>query len=134
MSVALLQAIPTLATALRAAVPATVQVWEHVPETPAPPCVVIEPGDDFVQEDDDATYAEPTMIATLDLFLLVQLDDEHDNESASDQLLQLLPALLDTCRELDDVWIVGMSKPQAFLTTEWVHHGVRVTIQTRVTL
>ena len=134
MSVELLQVIPTLAGALRVALPASVQVWEHVPETPAPPCVVIEPGDDFVQEDDDATFREPTMIATFDLFLLVQLDDEHDNESANTQLLQLLPALLDTCRELDDVWIVGMSKPQAFLTTEWVHHGVRVSVQTRVTL
>jgi hypothetical protein len=134
VSVALLDAIPTLATALRVAVPATVQVWEHVPETPAPPAIILEPGDDFLSEDDEATFREPTMIATLDAFLLVQLDDEHDNASASAQLLAILPAMLDCLRELEDVWIVGMSKPQAFLTTEWVHHGVRVTVQTRVTL
>lgn len=132
MTLQLLDAIPTLATALRAAVPATVQVWDHVPETPAPPCVIIEPGDDFLSEDDQGSFRDPTMIATLDLFLLVRLDDEHDNAKASAQLVELLPAMLDTIRELDDVWIASMGKPQAFLTTEWVHHGMRVTVQTRV--
>lgn len=134
MTLPLLDVIPTFAGALRAAVPASVQVWEHVPETPAPPCLIIEPGDDFVQEDDQATFRDPTMIATFDLFLLVQLDEEHGNEYAAQTLLDVLPAVLDCVRELDDVWIVGMSKPQAFLTTEWVHHGVRITTQTRVTL
>lgn len=134
MSLPVLDVIPTLAAALRVALGPTVQVWEHVPETPAPPCVVIEPGDDFLAEDDEATFRDPTMIATFDMFALVQLDDEHDNASASAQLLTILPALLDCVRSLDDVWVAGMSKPQAFLTTEWVHHGARVTAQTRVTL
>jgi hypothetical protein len=108
-------------------------VHEHVPEEPAPPCAILQPSENFVSEDDDATYAGEVLV-TYDVILLVLLDEEHDNADAGDQMDQLLTAVLDRVRETDDWWLLSIGQPQPMLTTEWAHHGVRVTIQTRVTL
>lgn len=110
-----------------------VTVHRTVPEEVAPPCVVLQPSDPFVTDDDpDQTFAEPYVIS-FDVILLVPLDAEHDNEQASDQLDQLLDALLDALRP-SSWWLGSMGQPAALLTTDWIEHGQRVTVRARVQL
>lgn len=108
-------------------------VHRTVPEALTPPCIVIQPAESFVVDDDpDRTFGEPYAIS-FDVILLVPLDGENDNEQASDQLDALLDGLLDTLR-LSDWWIHGMGQPGPLQTTDWIEHGQRVTVRRRVQL
>jgi hypothetical protein len=103
-------------------------VERTVPEEVAPPAYIIQPADPFVVDDDpDATFSEPYVIA-FDVVALVRLDDEHSNKYASDQLDAMLDDLLDALRESS--WTLGsMGQPGPLFTTEWVCHGQRITVR-----
>jgi hypothetical protein len=108
-------------------------VHPTVPEQPIPPCVIIQPADPFLTlDDDDATFVDPYVIG-FDVLLLVPLDSEHDNEQASVALDALLDELSDTVRP-SAWWIDSMGQPGALLTQDWIEHGQRVTVQTRIQL
>lgn len=108
------------------------QVVDHVPEELQPPVLVIQPAEPFLTEDPDATYAGE-VLATYDVLALVDLGEEQDNEAAANQLDALLTAVLEVVRA-GDWWLLSVSQPQPFATTDWVHHGCRATIRTRTTL
>lgn len=112
-----------------------VPVHEYVPEEPAPPCVILQPAENFVSEDPGgATYAGEVLVS-YDVLALVLLDEEHANADAGAQLDQLLAGVLDSVRaDGSDWWLQSIGQPQAMYTSDWLHHGVRVTVQTRVTL
>lgn len=111
-----------------------VPVHDTVPEQASAPCIVMQPADPFVAEptDGEATLAEPYVIG-FEAWLLVQLDDEHSNEQASRKLDNLLDLLLDAVRPTA-WWVDSMGAPGGLLTTEWIAHGQRVTLQRRTTL
>lgn len=109
-------------------------VHRTVPETITPPCAIVQPGDPFVVDDDpDLTFGEPYAMR-FDVIVLVELDDEHDNEAASDQLDQLLDQLLALVRDSDAWRLESMSQPGPFVTTTWASHGQRVTLKRTVQL
>lgn len=113
-------------------------VHRTVPESIAPPCYVLQPADPFVFEptDDENTMREPFVIS-FDAMLLTRLDDEHDNEQASDQLDAMLDDLLDALAgdaNAGEWWLESMGRPGGLLTTDWIAHGQRVTVRRRITL
>jgi len=99
-----------------------------VPEEVQPPCVVLQPADPFVVDDDpDATFAEPYAIR-FELLILVQLDTETSNAAATAELDGLLGQLLDQLA--GSAWsLVSMGAPGPMLTTDWISHGQRVTVK-----
>lgn len=105
-------------------------VHKTVPEEVAPPCVVIQGSDPFVFLDErDVTFAGEHVIS-FDVILLVPLDEQTDNEQATQQLDSMIEQLLATVIP-SGWWLDSMGQPQAMLTTSWVNHGQRVTLQTR---
>lgn len=105
-----------------------------VPEEPAPPCVVVQPAEPFIQPDPDGqTFNEVGLVADFDVILLVQLDDEHDNSRATGQLDDMLDELLQRIAGQDAWTVENIAQPGGLLTTSWVHHGVRATVRTRIT-
>lgn len=105
------------------------QVVGHVPEEPQPPCIVVQGSDDVIQEDPDATYAGEYLV-TMDLVILTLLDDEHDNQAATQDLWA---ALQDVTQALEgsDWWLVRVAQPGTLQTLQWEHHGVLATVRTR---
>lgn len=111
-------------------------VHRTVPEEIDPPAYVLQPADPFVFEDTERTFAEPFVVG-FDVLLLVELGEQQDNAGASDQLDAMLDGLLDALRSDDNAggwWLDSMGQPGALLTTDWITHGQRVTVQRRVTL
>lgn len=104
------------------------QVHDTVPEQVQPPCVVIQPADPFVTDDDpDATFGEPYSIR-FELHLLVPLNETNTNEQASRQLDTMLDQLLDELA--GSAWTLArMERPGGLATTDWIAHGQRVTIR-----
>lgn len=112
-------------------------VHRTVPEQIAPPCYVMQPADPFVFEpppapSDGLTFEEGFVIG-FEIILLVDLGAENDNEQASDQLDDMLEDLLDVIAPAE-WWLESMGQPGAQVTTEWLTHGQRVTVQRRTTL
>jgi hypothetical protein len=113
------------------------KVERTVPEQIAPPAAILQPADPFVFEtqpgpDSGNTFAEPFVIG-FEVVLLVPLDETHDNEQASGQLDQLLDQLLDLITP-SEWWLERIEQPRGQLTTDWIAHGQRVTVQRRITL
>lgn len=110
-------------------------IHPSVPEDPMPPCVVVQPADPFVQLDPDGqTMSDVGLVVDFDVCLLVELDAEHDNATASaelDGMLDQLLAQLDQQEQLD-WWLTDVGQPGGLITTGWVHHGVRATVRTRI--
>ncbi len=111
-------------------------VEPYVPDELAPPAYVLQPADPFVFEQlpgpDGLTFGEGFVIG-FDVILCVELGDEHDNEQASDQLDGMIEDLLDAVRESE--WFLdSMGQPGPMVTSGWVTHGQRVTLQRRVNL
>lgn len=105
------------------------ETYPYVPEAITPPCLVLEPGDNYVTTE-DTTFAGTEVLVATDVFLLVDL---QDNQAAALELNTLLEAVLD--KVLPSAWFVqAISKPQPFHTSEWLAHGVRVTLGTYTTL
>lgn len=112
--------------------PVAAIVYGHVPEEPLPPCAIVQPAEDFIQEDlEGQTYAGELLVS-FGIVLLVELDDEHDNASASDALDQALDRLVQLLRG-SEWWLVDVSQPGTLQTTYWQHHGVQATVRTRTT-
>jgi hypothetical protein len=110
-----------------------VTVHDTVPEEVQPPCVIVQPADPFVVDDDpDATFGEPYGIG-FELHLLVPLDDENSNAEASKKLDTMLDDLLEAIAGTS--WrLQRMEQPGALATTDWVSHGQRVTIRRTTSL
>lgn len=110
-------------------------VHDHVPEEAIPPCVIVQPADPFVQldQDDDTTFSEPGWWLLFDVVVLVELDDEHDNATATAELDALLGTLLARIDVSEGWQLESAGQPGALTTTAWIHHGVRTTVRTRLT-
>lgn len=106
-------------------------VHDHVPEEPAPPCLVIQPADPFLQPDPDGETYEHSYVLDFDACLLVRLDDEHGNAAATAELDDMLAELINRVNG-QDWWIQDVGQPGALVTTSWIHHGVRATVRTRI--
>lgn len=123
-----------LATLLEGVPDATVE--PYVPDELRPPALIVQPADPFVFEQpagpDGLTFAE-SFVISFDVILAVELGDEQDNEQASDQLDGMLEDVIDVLRE-SEWWLDSMGQPGAMVTTGWVTHGQRVTVQRRVNL
>lgn len=106
-----------------------VEAFPYVPEAVTPPCLVLEPGDNYVST--EGTTSEPDeYLVAWDVYLLVDL---QDNQAAAQELDTLLEAVLAAVQP--SAWFVqAVSKPQPFHTTEWLAHGVRLTLGTYTTL
>lgn len=107
------------------------QVYGHVPEEPLVPCMIVQGAEDVIQADPDATGAGEYLV-TLDVVLLVELDDEHDNADATTALWSSLAQLATVLEDRDcPWWLVQVSQPGTLQTTYWQHHGVTATVRTR---
>jgi hypothetical protein len=105
------------------------EAYPYVPEAITPPCLVQEPADTYVSTE-GTTFSAQEYLVSVDVFLLLDL---QDNEAAAKELDTLLGAVLAAVRPSD--WFVqSVSKPQPFHTTEWLAHGVRLTLGTYTTL
>lgn len=105
-----------------------VEAYPYVPEAITPPCLVQEPADNYVSSEGMTFGGE--YLVSVDVFLLVDL---QDNQAAFAELDTLLEAVLAAVSPSD--WFVqAVSKPQPFHTTEWLAHGVRITLGTYTTL
>lgn len=104
-------------------------VYDHVPEEPFPPCVILQPAEPFLAEDTtgDRTFAGELLIS-FEAVLLVDLDD---NDRATSELYDKLDAFVPIVVP-SDWWIAGMGQPGPMRTSEWLHHGVKITLQSRV--
>lgn len=110
-------------------------IHPSVPEDAMPPCVVVQPADPFVQLDPDGqTYDERGLVADFDVCLMVELDAEHDNATATAELDDMLDQLLLKLDQAEaaDWWLADVGQPGGLITTSWVHHGVRATVRTRI--
>lgn len=115
-------------------------VHPHVPEQIDPPTYVLQPADPFVFEapagPDGSTFAEPFVVG-FEIILLVELSETQDNAAAGEQLDKMLDQLLEALRGPENAggwWLDSMGQPGALLTTDWITHGQRVTVQRRVAL
>jgi len=102
---------------------------DTVPEDPIPPCVILQPAEPVLQEDPEAAGLGE-LLASFEVIALVELDD---NDSATRELDGGLDRLAAALRG-SDWWITGVGQPGAMHTSEWIHHGVTVRVQTRTTL
>lgn len=102
------------------------EVFPYVPEAITPPCLVLEPSDNYVSTEGTTTAVDEYLVS-MDVFLLVDL---QDNEAAANELNTLLEAFLGRVVPSAAWWVQAVSKPQPFHTTEWLAHGVRVTVGT----
>lgn len=101
------------------------EVLDHVPEELVPPCIVLTGDEDYLLEGDD--FSE-SWLMRLEAFLLVELTG---NEQAAEDLDQLLTEALPQL----GLWSLNaMSKPGPFHTTQWLAHGVRLSLSTETTL
>lgn len=104
-------------------------VYDHVPEEPQAPCVIVQGAEDVIQADPEATYSGEYLVS-LELVVLTQLDDEHDNQAATADLWEALQELA-AALEGSDWWLVGVGQPGTLQTLSWQHHGVLATVRTR---
>jgi len=104
-------------------------VYDHVPEEPIAPCVIVQGGEDVVQLDDEGPFAGEYLV-TMELVVLTLLDDEHDNEAATRDLWAALRELA-TALDGSDWWLTAVGQPGTLQTTYWQHHGVLATVRTR---
>lgn len=107
------------------------QVYDHVPEEPTVPCLIVQGAEDVIQSDPDATGAGEYLVS-FDVVLLVELDDEHDNAAATAALFTGLAQLATALEDREcPWWLVQVSQPGILQTTYWQHHGVTATVRTR---
>jgi hypothetical protein len=121
--------VADLVAELTASAPAGHQVYDHVPEEPAVPAFIVQGSDNVIQADPEGTFRGEYLV-TLDVVILVQLDDEHDNEAATAALWEALQALA-TALEGSDWTLVQVNQPGTLQTLYWQHHGVTATVRTR---
>lgn len=106
-------------------------VWDHVPEDPIAPCWIIQGSEDVIQVDPEGTYANDYLVS-LDVVILVPLDSEHDNLSATRDLWAALRDLATALATTDgDWWLERVGQPGTLQTLHWKHHGVLATVRTR---
>ena len=106
-------------------------VHDFVPEDPIAPCWIIQGSEDVIQLDPDSTYGQEYLV-TLDVVILVPLDTEHDNKSATTSLWSALRDLATALASTEgDWWIERIGQPGTLQTLHWQHHGVLATVRTR---
>lgn len=107
------------------------EVHSFVPEDPIAPCWIIQGSEDVIQGDPDGTYGQDYLVS-LDVVILVPLDTEHDNQSATLELWAALRDLATALASTDgDWWLERIGQPGTLQTLHWKHHGVLATCRTR---
>lgn len=105
-----------------------VQVLDHVPEELAPPCVVIDAGDDYLTRGE--TYDEGQWWLTLRVYAFVDLTaNAQATEDLEALLAAILPALAGSEWEVDPI-----GRPEEFHTLTWLAHGTRITVRNLITI
>lgn len=106
-------------------------VHDYVPEDPIPPCWIVQGSQDVVQLDPDSRFDQEYLVS-LDVVMLVELDDEHDNESATRELWTSLSDLAAALESTEGSWwLENVGQPGTLQTLHWKHHGVLATVRTR---
>jgi len=107
-----------------------VRVLTSVPEAVEPPVVILQPGEDWLAVDEIAATFDPAeYIGSMEVYAVVEL---VDNASAAKELRDLLATLIQRIGP-SDWWIKAVGQPGPIHTSEWMHHGVRVTVARYVT-
>ena len=99
------------------------QVYTFVPPQLDPPCLVIEPADNWISQGD--TFASVAL--ALHVYVLVPI---NENDVATTDLDDALEA---TVRDLPADWtLTAASAPQVFEAGEWAAYGTRLTVETTI--
>lgn len=125
---ALTTARESLAGKLREAAPAGVTVWDHVPDDLTGRDVVLQPGPDYVVPADTSTGAE--YVVTVECHLLISGETNATTHAAADELVAAVLPAVNGSR-----WVIaGMTRLDAFATSEWTTYGIAVTLQRYINL
>lgn len=102
-----------------------VPVLTYVPEAVQPPVVVLQPAEEWLATGDEAaTFAQEEYVVTEEVWALVEL---VDNQAAARELRELLESIVAAVGP-SAWWIVSIGQPGPLHTSEWMNHGVRVTV------
>lgn len=115
-----------LKSALSAGEPeVALKVHAHVPEDLEPPCIALQPADPYLTAED--TFDEDEWDLNVEIYCLVEL---KSNEQAFDDLDSLLA---DVITLLPTGWFIeNVTRPQPFHTADWLAHGIRLNVSTRI--
>lgn len=108
-----------------------VGVLTYVPEAVSPPVVILQPAEDWLlTAEEDATFQPEEWVATHEIWAVVDL---VDNQSAARELRDLVASLVARIGP-SAWWIKAVGQPGPIHTSEWMSHGVRITLARYVTV
>jgi hypothetical protein len=91
---------------------------------------MLQPGEDWLATDEIASTFEPgEYIATLEAWAVVDL---VNNQAAARELRDLVAGIVQAV-EPSAWWIKAVGQPGPIHTSEWMAHGVRITLGRYVT-
>lgn len=104
---------------------AGVQVVAYIPETIAPPAILIGAGDPFISE--GQTFSGDDFQVNLEVYLLVGDGTNQDQQTKLNGLLEsVLPLFGD--------WLITVHRPAVYTVGQSLHYGVLITAANQFTI
>lgn len=101
------------------------------PESIDPPCLVVQPAENYLQADDDAqTFGGPTLyLVTVEVYAISDLASSEDAVDTLDVMQEHVVSHLPP-----GWWLQSTGQPDTLNNGDWQAYGNRLTVQTQLTI
>lgn len=108
--------------------------WEthkSPPDDLVPPCLVVQPAENYLQVDDDAaTFGGPTLyLVTVEVYAISDLASGEEAIDTLDRMQEFVVASLPS-----GWWLESTGQPDVLNNGDWQAYGNRLTVQTQLTI